>query len=74
MDRDTKRLGALSLSVETVVLMVIAVIALALLWSFFSGQLKFASFGLEGITKGFKDWFCNNLLGGVKGWAICKLP
>jgi hypothetical protein len=67
-----KSSGAVSLTTETVVLMVFAVIALALLWMFFSGYLKFAAFGLEDIAKGFKQWFCDNW--GKVVAAICKLP
>jgi len=64
-------LGAVSLTTETVILMVIAVIALALLWMFFSGYLKFAAFGLEDITEGFKKWFCDNWGKAVS--FVCKL-
>lgn len=58
-------------TVRTVFLLVIAVIAFVLLYLFFSGQLKYVSFGLEDITKGFKNWFCDNFLG--RAGILCKI-
>ena len=44
-------------AIRTVVILVIAVIALVLLWMFFSGQLKITAFSFEEITKGFAKTF-----------------
>ena len=56
-------------TVRTVFLLVIAVIAFVILYLFFSGQLKYVSFGLNDITEGFRNWFCKDFLGGIKGFA-----
>ena len=54
--------GTSEQAIGTVVIIVIAVVALAVLWIILSGQTKTGTFGLAEMVDGFKTWFCDDFL------------
>jgi len=58
------------IAIQTVAYLVLAVVALILLWLFFSKTTPWLQEQIKNLTEGFKKWLCEQF-----GWAswICKI-
>ena len=63
-------------AIRMVIVMIIAIVALALLWVLFSSYVKEGTLGMEEVVKGVKKWMCDDFLKcrvAVSPNILCKI-